>query len=142
MTDIFNKDKRSQIMSRIKGSKNTSTELKLISIFAELGIKGWRRGIKMIGKPDFVFPKTRIVVFADGCFWHGHKCQKTKPQTNKDFWETKITQNMMRDELVSKTLTDKNWTVIRIWECELKKKNRDFLLQKLKPLITLNHKNI
>ncbi|MDR1112415.1 MAG: very short patch repair endonuclease [Bacteroidales bacterium] len=51
-----------------------STELKLIDIFKEQGIIGWQRGSKMKGKPDFVFPKLKIAVFADGCFWHGHKC--------------------------------------------------------------------
>lgn len=129
-------------MSHIKGFKNTSTELKLISIFSELGIRGWRRGIKMIGKPDFVFPQLKTAVFTDGCFWHGHKCQKTKPQTNKDFWEIKINQNIQRDKFVSQSLTDKNWTVIRIWECELRKKNRDILLQKLSPLLINGNKKL
>jgi DNA mismatch endonuclease (patch repair protein) len=134
MTDIFDRQKRSLVMSRIRGSNNKSTELKLISVFAELGIKGWRRGSKMFGKPDFIFPKLKIAVFADGCFWHGHDCRNHSPKTHKKYWTPKIARNKQRDIEVSENLQSKGWRVIRIWECELRKKNRDLLLAKLRPL--------
>lgn len=120
MTDTFSKDQRSKIMRQVKSSRNKSTELKLIQLFKSHYIKGWRRNYRLIGKPDFVFPKDRIVVFVDGCFWHGHNCRNTKPEDNKEYWINKINNNKQRDKLVTKQLTLKNWTVIRIWECEIK----------------------
>ncbi len=135
MTDIVDRNKRSYIMSRIRSSKNKSTELKLISIFKELGIKGWRRGSSLKGKPDFVFQKKKIAVFVDGCFWHGHTCRKSIPQTNTDYWIAKINTNINHDKEITQYLISKKWQVIRIWECELKKKNRAYLLKKINMLI-------
>jgi DNA mismatch endonuclease (patch repair protein) len=134
MSDIFDKEKRSAIMRRVKSSKNMSTELKLISIFKENYIKGWKRGSKLEGKPDFVFRDRKTAVFTDGCFWHGHACRNTKPKDNSCYWTLKITKNKERDKRVSKILKKKGWRVIRIWECELKNKNRMKLLRKLSSL--------
>lgn len=120
MSDTFSKDKRSQIMRQVKSSRNKSTELKLIKIFKSHSIIGWRRNFKIFGKPDFVFPKQRIAIFLDGCFWHGHDCRNTKPADNKDYWTKKIEKNIQRDVRVTEILTGKNWKVIRIWECKLK----------------------
>ncbi|MEB3175295.1 MAG: very short patch repair endonuclease [Cyanobacteriota bacterium] len=94
--------------------------MRLIQIFKTNGIVGWRRNYKLLGKPDFVFPKLRVVVFTDGCFWHGHGCRKMTPAQNADYWRRKIERNRERDRLVTETLTVKNWRVIRVWECELK----------------------
>lgn len=135
MADTFSPKERSEIMKKVKSKKNKSTELKLINFFKERGIKGWRRNYKLFGNPDFVFPKLRIVVFTDGCFWHGHDCRNTKPEDNKDYWLKKISKNRKRDFLVNEKLTKKNWKVIRIWECELKKKNSHLLNEKLSVLI-------
>lgn len=121
MTDKFSKNERSAIMRAVKSRGNASTELKLINIFKANKIKGWRRNYKLVGKPDFVFPKQRIVIFADGCFWHGHDCKKIKPADNAGYWEEKIKRNKMRDNAISKALLKKKWQVIRIWECEIKK---------------------
>jgi DNA mismatch endonuclease, patch repair protein len=120
MADTFNKEKRSQIMRQVKSSRNKSTELKLIAFFKIHSIKEWRRNFKLFGKPDFVFPKKKLAVFVDGCFWHGHNCRNTKPKDNEEYWLKKITRNKERDLLVNKTLQLKNWRVIRIWECALK----------------------
>ena len=122
MADTFTKEQRSEIMRQVKSNRNNSTELKLIEFFKEKLIRGWRRNFKLFGKPDFVFPLTRIAVFVDGCFWHGHNCRNTKPKDNKDYWQQKISRNKKRDKEVSKILATKGWTVIRIWECQLKKK--------------------
>lgn len=124
MADTFSVEKRSEIMRKVKSSRNKSTELKLIQFFKENGIGGWRRNLKLYGKPDFVFPKQRLAIFVDGCFWHGHDCRNTKPKANADYWETKINRNKNRDVQVTESLTNKNWTVIRIWECELKNLSR------------------
>jgi DNA mismatch endonuclease (patch repair protein) len=131
MSDVFTKEERSEIMRAVKSKGNRSTEIKLIEIFKQHRIKGWRRNYKLIGKPDFVFPAQRIVLFVDGCFWHGHDCRNTKPSDNAAYWSAKIEKNRKRDAFVTETLTQKNWTVIRIWECEIKKTS---LSPKLEPL--------
>ncbi len=120
MSDTFSTAQRSQIMRSVKSTRNRSTEQKLVSFFKENNIKGWRRGFKLFGKPDFVFPSLRIVIFTDGCFWHGHDCRNTKPKANEVYWKIKIEKNVIRDHLVSNTLEEKRWKVIRIWECSLK----------------------
>lgn len=128
MADIFSKEKRSQIMRQVKGSRNKSTELKLIRYFKDNGIRGWRRKYKLFGNPDFVFLKKRIAVFVDGCFWHGHDCRNTRPDQNKEYWTAKIARNRQRDQEVTLRLKEKGWSVLRIWECELKDDN--FLQEK------------
>ena len=85
MSDIFCKEKRSSVMKAVKSRNTKTTELKMIEIFKELHIIGWRRTYPLIGKPDFVFPKKRIAVFVDGCFWHGHDCRNVTPSDNADF---------------------------------------------------------
>ncbi len=129
MTDTFTKEKRSQIMRQVKSSRNKSTEIKLIDFFKTHSIKGWRRNCKLFGKPDFVFIKTKIVIFVDGCFWHGHNCRNTKPKDNKEYWDAKIGNNIQRDKLVTENLIEKGWFVIRLWECELK--NYEILKKKI-----------
>jgi len=121
MTDTFSKEERSEIMRAVKSKGNKSTELKLIQIFKNHKINGWCRNYPLIGKPDFVFPKLRIVVFVDGCFWHGHNCRNVKPSDNSEYWEKKIAKNIKRDISVNKMLEAKKWCVVRFWECELKK---------------------
>jgi DNA mismatch endonuclease (patch repair protein) len=121
MADVFSKSQRSQIMKAVKSSGNKSTELKLIERFKKSNITGWRRNYKLFGKPDFVFPKERVAIFVDGCFWHGHDCRNTKPANNSHYWRNKIARNQKRDELVSSTLEGKGWRVLRIWECQIKK---------------------
>jgi DNA mismatch endonuclease, patch repair protein len=120
MADVFSKEQRSQIMRQVKRNFNKSTELRLIQFFKIHLISGWRRNYKIYGKPDFVFPKRRLAVFVDGCFWHGHNCRNTKPQDNKNYWENKIKKNIERDISVSNILESKGWKVLRIWECQLK----------------------
>lgn len=122
MTDVFNSEKRSQVMSAVRSKGNKSTELALISIFRSLKISGWRRNVNLIGKPDFVFPKHKTIVFVDGCYWHGHTCRIRKPGHNNKYWKEKILHNKLRDGFVTKELRRNGWKVIRIWECEIKKR--------------------
>jgi DNA mismatch endonuclease (patch repair protein) len=122
-------------MRQVKSSKNKSTELKLVTIFKENDIKWWRRNYKIDGKPDFIFLKDKIALFVDGCFWHGHKCRNTTPKDNAQYWAAKIVRNKKRDKEVSKILKGKGWQVIRLWECELKNKNRQKLLKRLKSFL-------
>lgn len=131
MSDVSGKAKRTEIMSHVKGSRNASTEERLIAMFRTYGVKGWRRKYKVYGKPDLVFHREKVAVFVDGCFWHGHDCRNTRPKQNEEFWRRKISRNMERDEVVTKHLEELGWTVFRIWECELKKKNIEKLLIRL-----------
>ena len=132
MADIFSKEKRSDIMSRIKSKKNKSTELKLIEVFKKNSITGWRRNYRVKGHPDFVFLDRKIAVFVDGCFWHGHDCRNTKPAENWEFWGQKLERNKERDRETTALFEARGWTVIRIWECELKTKNAEVLKSKLR----------
>lgn len=116
MADVFTPEKRSEVMARIRGKGNASTEQRLINLFREYGVAGWRRNWPLPGKPDFVFPKLRIAVFVDGCFWH--RCPRCyrQPVTRADFWEAKIARNVERDREVKRELKQRGWRVARIWE--------------------------
>jgi DNA mismatch endonuclease (patch repair protein) len=131
MADIFTKKKRSAVMSAIRSRDNTSTELRLIAIFRNHGITGWRRGSKLTGRPDFVFPKLKLAVFVDGCFWHGCPRHAVRPKTNAAFWRAKITGNRTRDRRVNRLLRAQGWTVLRVWEHALARKNEGRLLARL-----------
>jgi len=132
--DVFSKSKRSEVMSLIRGAGNKDTELRLIRIFRVAGITGWRRGSKLHGKPDFVFPKLKTAVFADGCFWHGCPTHATKPKHRAAFWAAKLSGNKVRDRRVNRLLRAKGWRVMRIWEHELKRRNFPRLLKRLERL--------
>lgn len=122
MTDTVSEKKRSEIMKANKPKGNKSTEFRLILLFRQLNMKGWRRNYKIAGsKPDFVFPKKRIAVFADGCFWHGHNCRNLTPKQNSEYWQKKIENNRIRDKQINVRLERKGWKVIRVWECEIEK---------------------
>ena len=135
MADVFSKAKRSLIMKQVKSSGNKSTEEKLIQYFKEQHITGWRRHYNVKGHPDFVFLDKRIALFVDGCFWHGHDCRNTRPSENADYWAKKRQKNIAHDAAVTAAFQTRGWLVIRIWECELKKKNRDILDKKLYPIL-------
>ena len=134
MADVFDESTRSMIMQKVRGKENKSTELKMIEIYRQIGISGWRRGYPVKGHPDFVFLKSHIAVFVDGCFWHGHDCRNTRPIQNQEYWSKKIARNSQHDADITRLFQSRGWTVIRIWECELKKKNRDVLLFKIQPI--------
>lgn len=131
MSDVFTKAKRSEVMSRIRGRGNKNTELALAKLFWRNGITGWRRNQNIFGKPDFVFHKSKLAVFVDGCFWHGCPKHATKPATNHLFWRNKFARNKARDRLVNRTLRQLGWTVLRIWQHELSRKNETRLLQRV-----------
>jgi DNA mismatch endonuclease (patch repair protein) len=121
MADLFTKKKRSEIMSKVKGRGNAATELRLAGIFREFEISGWRRRAVVFGNPDFVFPKARLAVFVDGCFWHGCPDHASWPSSNRTFWRNKFERNKGRDRIVNRTLRAKGWQVLRIWQHELRR---------------------
>jgi DNA mismatch endonuclease (patch repair protein) len=132
MPDIFTKAKRSEVMAQIRGRGNKDTELALAKLFRRHRITGWRRNQPVFGKPDFVFPKFRLAVFVDGCFWHGCPRHATKPQNNRAFWRRKFFANKARDALVTRTLKRAGWRVLRVWEHELAGKNEARLAARLR----------
>ena len=136
MADVFSKEDRSGIMRKVKSSGNQSTEMKLIQYFDAHHITGWRRHYNVKGHPDFVFMPLRIAIFVDGCFWHGHDCRNTLPADNAEYWEKKRQRNIDHDRAVTAMFEKRGWTVIRIWECELRKKNAETLNKKLQSLLS------
>jgi DNA mismatch endonuclease, patch repair protein len=122
--DVFTKEKRSEVMSHIRGKGNKDTELAMIRILRRYHISGWRRNQILFGKPDFVFPKQKIALFVDGCFWHGCPKHSNMPRNNQEFWQKKLQGNKDRDKLVSKVLRKLGWKVVRVWEHELNNPSR------------------
>jgi DNA mismatch endonuclease (patch repair protein) len=135
MPDIFTKAKRSEVMSLIRSRGNRGTELRLIALMRAHGITGWRRNQRVFGKPDFVFPKYKLAVFVDGCFWHGCPVHGTRPRTNAAFWRKKIVRNCERDREVTRTLRKAGWRVTRIWEHDLARKNERRLAARMRRLL-------
>jgi DNA mismatch endonuclease (patch repair protein) len=122
MADNLTPEQRSYSMSRIRSRGNSSTELRLIELMRGAGITGWRRKSKLCGRPDFVFPRYRVAVFVDGCYWHGCRKCGLNSKSNTEYWKSKIAGNMKRDRANSKTLRGDGWTVVRVWEHDLKAK--------------------
>ena len=110
---------------------NRATELAMMEIFRANGFAGWRRHPKIFGKPDFIFPKFKIAVFVDGCFWHGCPRCYNEPKSNRAFWRQKIATNRKRDSAVNSALRKSGWQVLRVWQHELKRKNESRLLCRL-----------
>ena len=120
MVDNLSKEQRSYAMSRIRSRGNSSTEIRLISLLRGAGLSGWRRKSGLCGRPDFVFPRFRTAVFVDGCYWHGCKKCGLSSKSNLEYWKPKIAGNVKRDMRNTRTLRDCGWTVVRIWEHDLK----------------------
>lgn len=140
MADNVSKKRRSEIMSNVKSS-NTKPEVLVRKFLYSKGIRFRLHDKKLPGKPDIKISKYNIVVFVNGCFWHGHKNCKiyVMPKTNKSFWYEKIQNNVNRDRKNKQKLKGLGWKVITIWECDLKPKKRLNTLQKLVDKI---HKNV
>jgi DNA mismatch endonuclease (patch repair protein) len=107
-------------MALIRSKGNKATELKLIRILRAWRITGWRRHPRLPGRPDFVFPRQRIAIFIDGCFWHGCRWHCRRPKSRLSYWLPKIDRNMARDRMVVNLLRRSGWKVHRIWEHSLK----------------------
>src|SRR2546429_614131 len=123
MADIFSRNKRSDIMSRVRSRGNRRTELALVELLRKHRIYGWRRHSKLPGTPDFIFLTERIAIFVDGCFWHGCPKHSTFPVTRAAFWSKKLAENKARDRRVNRALRQNGWQVLRIWQHELNGKN-------------------
>lgn len=123
MADIVSQEKRSKMMSGIKG-KDTKPEITVRKALHKKGFRFRLHDRNLPGKPDIVLPKYRTVVLINGCFWHGHNCNLFKwPKTNRFFWEDKINSTKARDEKNIKHLENQGWHVITVWECSLRGKS-------------------
>ena len=131
MADTLTPRERSARMSLVRSSGNKETELRLAEIFRRHHVDGWRRKFDTFGKPDFVFPRIRVAVFVDGCFWHGCPRHRRIPKSKRRWWAEKIDRNKARDRIVVRTLRKKGWFVLRVWEHELARKNEARLLQRI-----------
>lgn len=132
MTDNLSKETRSYNMSRIR-SKDTKPEMLVRKFLFSQGFRYRLYTNRLPGNPDIVLPKYKCVIFVHGCFWHAHDCRySVPPKSNQHYWIPKIERNKNRDLHTAAAIRDLNWTVITIWECELKPKVRNTALEKLK----------
>ena len=120
MPDVFSKKKRSEVMSKIR-YKDTKIELLLKKAISDAKLKGYRLNYKMMGKPDVVFTKYKVIIFCDGEFWHG-KNYLQKKHKYKKYWVEKIRYNMQRDKKNNRKLRRDGWSVLRFWEKDIEKK--------------------
>ncbi len=136
MADKHSKETRSYNMSRIR-SKDTKPEEIVRKYLFSKGFRYRKNDSRLPGKPDVVLPKYRTVVFINGCFWHAHEgCRYfVWPQSNTAFWKAKITGTIQRDKQCHQMLTENGWKVLVVWECELKKTNRESTLCQLEKQI-------
>jgi DNA mismatch endonuclease (patch repair protein) len=118
--DTVSRQVRSLVMSRVKSKRNRSTEWRLRALLVRRGLRGWKVNPEDVpGSPDFVFFAQRVVIFTDGCFWHGcPRCGKV-PTSNVSYWEGKIARNRKRDKATSTALRRQGWTVLRLWEHDM-----------------------
>lgn len=124
MVDTVTAVVRSRMMSGIR-SANTKPEIILRRGLHRLGFRYRLHERQLPGSPDIVFPKYRAVLFAHGCFWHGHDCHLFKwPSTRANFWHTKITRNRIVDAKAADALHAAGWRVGTVWECALKGRTR------------------
>ena len=123
-------------MSRIRSTNSEPEEIVRKYLFSK-GFR-YRKNVKKLpGCPDIVLPKYKTVIFVNGCFWHKHDCPRfVWPSSNQDYWIPKIQRNIERDRLNAAELQKKGWHIITVWECELKKKNRELRLERLLSEIT------
>lgn len=110
---------RSKIMAAVRSKGNISTEIAMVSVLRKEQLTGWRRHLALIGKPDFSWKGIKVVLFVDGCFWHGCKKCSRMPKSNIEYWNKKIADNISRDRKINRKLRSLGWSVIRVWECKI-----------------------
>jgi DNA mismatch endonuclease, patch repair protein len=112
---------RSRVMRSVLSRGNKSTELALGSVLHSMRIRKWKvHDKKILGTPDFIFSKQKVLIFVDGCFWHGCVRCYRRPKTSRVYWDKKLQDNKERDRRNSTKLKQEGWEVIRIWEHQLK----------------------
>jgi DNA mismatch endonuclease (patch repair protein) len=120
VADWLTREQRSRNMSSIRSKGNATTERAFLQLLRTAGISGWRRHVKLPGKPDFVFRDKSLAVFIDGCFWHGCPRCYRPPGDNRSYWQRKVLSNRLRDRRRVRELRGLHWRVLRVWEHSLK----------------------
>lgn len=120
-------------MSKIKAI-NTKPESIVRHYLFSQGFRYRKNDKRYPGTPDIVLPKYKTVIFVNGCFWHGHEGCKyfIWPKDNAEFWKSKIQANIARDLKQRQQLGAMGWHIITIWECQLRKKQREVTLDALR----------
>lgn len=103
-------------------SKDTKPELAIRSFVHSAGFRYRLHRRDLPGCPDLVFPSRRKVIFVHGCFWHGHFCRRGSrvPKTHTDYWRGKVKRNQLRDAEIQEKLRKAGWSVLTVWECEIR----------------------
>lgn len=128
--DIWSKKKRSAVMAKIR-SKDTKPEWIVRRYLFSRGYR-YRKNVKGLpGTPDIVLRKYGIVIFIHGCFWHGHEVDGHIPHSNSDYWRKKIERNQQRDKNIKEALKKMGWSVMTVWECQLKPAVREKTLSEI-----------
>ena len=133
MADMFDQQKRSEIMSKVHGA-NTTPEVRVRRLLHRLGYRFRLHRQDLPGKPDIVLPRYKTVIFVHGCFWHGcPTCRhaQIRPQANAEYWNRKLDRNLARDKENQVRLEELGWRVLVIWECETRKRCEENLVQKI-----------
>lgn len=132
------KETTSRVMSANK-AKNTTPEIELRKLLSRENIRGYRLNWKKaVGRPDIAFPKQKIAIFVNGCFWHRCPyCKPRLPKTHRNFWEQKFAKNKSRDKEKVATLRKDGWRVLTIWECQIKK-HPNQSVAKVKKVLSVN----
>ncbi len=124
--DDRNPSPSSEIVTRVmraNKAKGTEPEISVRRMLCEMGHPGYRLNWKKIpGRPDIAYPGRKIAIFINGCFWHRcPNCNLPLPKSHMEFWQEKFERNVERDKRKTSELEGMGWTVITIWECEIKK---------------------
>ena len=126
MADTFTKEKRSEVMSKIR-SKETQIEQIVFKYLRKQGVYFQKHYKKAPGSPDIALPRKKIAIFIDGDFWHGWQFSKKKGKLPKKYWLAKIESNIQRDKKNHAKLRRRGWKVLRIWEHQLKNQPEKYL---------------
>jgi DNA mismatch endonuclease (patch repair protein) len=119
--DTLTREERSILMSKVRSTGNRSTERRLRLALVRRGISGWQMHPRLVtGQPDFWFPKRRVAVFVDGCFWHGCPRCLRLPKANRKYWRSKIDGNKKRARGVARLLKASGIRTLRVWEHRLR----------------------
>lgn len=136
MVDVFEPSKRSEIMSLIR-SKNTVAELIVFKYLRKNKIYFQRHYKKAPGTPDVALPRKKKAVFIDSDFWHGKDFERVKKDRSPDdYWVIKISATIARDKMQRDELTKTGWSVLVVWERDIKRKRtQDRVLKSIKEFL-------
>ncbi len=135
--DRVSKQQRSFVMSAVR-AKGTKLEDRFCAALRSEGLRGFRRNVESLpGRPDVVFRSARVAIFVDSCFWHGCPSHLRMPASNLDYWTQKIRRNKARDRAAARLLRQGGWTVVRVWEHQLREDaSRRRMLARVEMLVT------